>query len=195
MIRLRIAAMLAGIVLASALSAPLWADSVLSASSVSTVSAGSSFDVDVNITGAADLFDYQFDLAFDPAVVQATTISEGAFLSSGGATVFIPGTIDNTGGNITFNAGTLLTAISGVSGSGILVTFDFAAVASGVSNFTIPNNDDLILQDSLGNILNTSTTGTSITVQGSTPVPEPASAFLVLAGIWAVCLLAKRLSL
>lgn len=145
----------------------------------STVSVGSMFAVDVNISGVTDLYDYQFDLSFNPALLQATNVLEGTFLSAGGPTYFIPGTIDNTAGNITFNADTLLTAISGVSGDGTLVVFDFTAIAPGTSDLTIPNNEDLILQDSTGAILSSTTMGGSATV----PTPEPSSFVLLVTGL------------
>lgn len=48
--------------------------------------------VDVNIFGVADLYDFQFDLGFNPAVIRAMNVPEGAFLSNGGdLRVFFPG--------------------------------------------------------------------------------------------------------
>lgn len=125
-----------------------FADSVtLSVASPATVSQGSSFVVDVNISGVTDLYDFQLDLDFNSSVLSATGVTEGAFLPSGGSAFFVPGTIDNTGGAIAFNADTLLSAVPGVSGNGILIQFDFSALAPGTSALTIANE---ILQDSTG---------------------------------------------
>src|SRR5689334_23472304 len=89
------------------------ADSVtLDISSVASVPQGNNFTVDVNISGVTDLYDFQVDLFFDPTILQVTNITEGAFLPGSGATFFFPGFIDNSSGNITFNADTLETAIS-----------------------------------------------------------------------------------
>src|ERR1700738_2856491 len=118
MLRLRVGLLIAGALLVSVFSRSTFADSLSVVPSSSTVSAGANFVVGVNISGASDLYDFQLDLSFNPAVLQATNVAEGAFLSTGGFTFFLPGTIDNTAGTITFNADTLLTAISGVSGSG-----------------------------------------------------------------------------
>ena len=110
-----------GIVLTTVFLSPAFADTVLSVSPASsTVTNGSTFAVDVNISGVTDLYNFQFDLGFNPAVIQATNVLEGAFLSGGGSTFFLPGTIDNTAGSITFNADTLEGMIPGVSGGGIL---------------------------------------------------------------------------
>jgi hypothetical protein len=157
----------------------------VSVAAPATVNQGSSFTVDVDIANAADLYDFQLDLTFDPTVLQATSVVEGSFLGAGGATFFLPGTIDNAGGSITFNADTLLTAISGVSGSGALLEFDFTALAPGVSALSIQN---LILQDSTGAILDATTTDGSVTVKASSKVPEPSSLALCFAGLLSMLL-------
>jgi hypothetical protein len=133
----------------------------------------------VNISSVTNLFDYQFDLAFNPSVLSATGITEGPFLSTGGSTFFIPGTIDNVGGTITFNADTLLGMVPGVSGNGTLIAFDFTAITPGTSPLTIENE---ILQDSTGAILSNTVTSGSVTAQGTKPVPESSGLMLLLTG-------------
>jgi len=156
------------------------ADSVtLNVSSVASVPQGSNFTVDVDISGVTDLYDFQFDLSFDATILQVTNISEGAFLPGSGATFFLPGFIDNSSGNITFNADTLETAISGANGSGTLIEFSFAATSVGTSFL---NLDNIILQNSQGDLISSSTTNGSVTVTSVTvPTPEPGTfAFLVV---------------
>ena len=48
-----------------------------------TTSTGTVVTVDVDITNVSDLYGYQFDLTFDPNVLQAVSSTEGTFLSSG----------------------------------------------------------------------------------------------------------------
>jgi len=55
-----------------------------------TTSTGNIVTVDVNISNVSDLYGYQFDLAFNPSVLQAISSSEGPFLATGGSTFFIP---------------------------------------------------------------------------------------------------------
>jgi len=177
------------LILAALLLAPVTvlADTAtLSVVTAATVPQGSSFSVVVNISDVSDLYDFQFDLAFNPAVLQLTNIVEGGFLLTGGSTFFLPGTIDNTLGNATANADTLIGTISGVSGTGELAELDFTAVAPGISSLTLSN---VILQDSTGSLLDSTTAAGSVTVQGATTVPEPSTllflgvGFLILAGM------------
>ena len=90
-----------------------------------TETVGQSFTLSVVISEASDLYGYQFDLGFDPTVLKATSVTEGAFLGTGGPTIFLPGTIDNVGGSITANADILNGAVSGVNGSGDLLDVTF----------------------------------------------------------------------
>jgi len=152
----------------------------LSVASPGTVSQGSTFTVDVNISGVTDLYDYQLDLAFNPSVVSAMAVLEGSFLSSGGPTVFLPGTIDNAAGTITLNADTLVGAIPGVTGSGTLLEFEFSALAAGTSELVIANE---ILQDSTGAVLSDTVTNGLVMVPGTGTVPEPSSFVLIALGV------------
>src|SRR5215831_17805784 len=51
-----------------------------------TASVGDSFTLGVFINDVTDLFDYQFDLSFDPTILQVDGVSDGGFLTSGGGT-------------------------------------------------------------------------------------------------------------
>ena len=67
---------------------------------------GTPVSVSIAMSNVIDLFAWQFDLSFNPGVLQLTSIQEGPLLASGGSTVFIPGTIDNTAGTATFTIDT-----------------------------------------------------------------------------------------
>jgi general secretion pathway protein D len=144
-----------------------------------TVTVGQTFTLSVNISGAADLYAYQFDLGFNPTILQAISVTEGAFLGTGGPTIFLPGTIDNVGGSITANADILNGAVSGVNGSGDLLDVTFQALAAGSSGVQIFN---LIALDSFGLGLDETTAGSTVTVLAS-GVPEPGTGLLLVAGM------------
>jgi Cohesin domain len=154
----------------------------VSVDSPASVSQGDSFAVDVNIADAIDIYDFQLDLTFDPSILQASDVLEGTFLSGGGSTFFFPGFIDNSAGDITFNADTLVGAIPGVDGGGVLLQFDFDALAPGTSSLDIQS---LILQDSLGNLIDGTVANGSVTVaSGETvPSPEPGALTMLIAGL------------
>lgn len=140
------------------------------------INAGQSFSLAVNASNVTDLFAYQLDVAFDPTKIAATSITEGAFLPSGGTTFFIPGTIDNVNGTIDLNADTLIGAIPGVTGSGTLLTFQFTALRAGISPVSLAN---ILLLNSASSPITAASSNGSVTVQGLTPVPLPSSLVLM----------------
>jgi hypothetical protein len=143
-------------------------------------STGSVVTVDVAISNVSDLYGYQFDLAFNPTVLQAVSSTEGPFLATGGSTFFIPGTNDNLGGTVFATANTLLTAIAGVNGSGELAVFTFDAIGAGTSTFAIQN--ETLLNSSVNVISDLTKTG-FVTVSSSTvaaPEIDPASTMSAL---------------
>ena len=75
------------------------ADPVISAPFV-TEGVGDTFTIPISISDAVDLTFWQFDLAFNPTIVQANSVIEGTFMSAFGITLFSPGVIDNTAGLI-----------------------------------------------------------------------------------------------
>jgi hypothetical protein len=145
-----------------------------------TTSTGTVITVDVNVANVTDLYGYQFDLTFNPNILQAVSSSEGSFLSSGGSTFFINGNNDNVGGTVSATADTLLSAVNGVGGSGQLAVFTFNAVGNGTSTLAIQNET---LLDSAFNILSDMTTGGLVTVASATvqaPEIDPGSAVSAL---------------
>jgi hypothetical protein len=145
-----------------------------------TPAIGSPFALAVDIGGASDLYGFQFDIAFNPAVLQASDIVEGSFLLGGGSTFYIPGVIDNTLGLISFTANTLIGAVPGVAGNGTLATIDFTSTTAGTSPISLANG---LLVDSVGNLLDFTTTDGSVTVGSVAPVPEPATLMMFGTGM------------
>ena len=65
-------------------------------------------------------------------------------------TLFFPGSIDNVNGAITFTTDSLVAAVPGVSGSGVLATVQFEAPGAGSSPIPFVNAD--LLDSNFGDI-------------------------------------------
>ena len=111
-------------------------DYVLSESSIHS---GDTFTLDIRAANVIDLAGWQFDIAFDPARLEALGVTEGDFLKSdGGTTFFQSGRIDNAAGKIT---GLIAGRISegGVSGSGSVLQVRFKAKSEGETELALEN--------------------------------------------------------
>jgi general secretion pathway protein D len=148
--------------------------------SSTTIAVGTTFSVNVNITGAIDLYAFEFDIGFNQNALVANATSEGAFLSGEGATFFIPGTIDNAAGLISFTANSLLSAVPGANGDGTLAIVSFTALAP--SDTTLNLFNIVLLDSQLSGIANSSSIG-SVTVTGTGEVPEPSMITLIGVGL------------
>jgi hypothetical protein len=92
------------------------------------------FSLNMTITSVTDLYAWQTRIYFENTVLNAVSASEGAFLSSAGATIWVSPIINNS-----YNAthGTVLLACSleymmkGVNGAGTLATLTFQGVGGG----------------------------------------------------------------
>ncbi len=137
----RVTLVLLGVCL-SALAAPRLAPAlpIVTAGSA-TVNVGDTFTIPISITDAVELTAWQFDLSFNPTILQANSVAEGPFLSSAGtkSTLFIPGFIDNTAGSISGVSDAYTDTLPGPSGSGDLANIEFAALAVGISPLTLSN--------------------------------------------------------
>jgi hypothetical protein len=151
---------------------------------------GDTLSVNISVTGIIDLYAFQFDVLFNPTLLAAISVSEGPFLPSGGTTIFIPGTIDTAGGTISATADTLVAAVPGVTGSGVLAAFQFTALAAGTSALSFAN--ETLLDSGLNDITaNTTFLNGSVTITApSSSTPEPATlammlcAFAILVVVW-----------
>ena len=100
---------------------------------------GDTFTLDIRAENVFDLAGWQFDIAFDPTVLEALDVSEGDFLKAdGGTTFFQSGSIDNAEGKI---AGLIAGRISegGVSGSGSVLQVRFKTKSEGETELALQN--------------------------------------------------------
>ena len=97
------------------------------------------FTLDIRAENITDLAGWQFDIAFDPTILEAVNVSEGDFLKiDGGSTFFQGGSIDNAAGKIRgLNAARV--SSGGVSGTGTLLQVRFKAKAAGETELALQN--------------------------------------------------------
>ena len=93
--------------------------------------------LDIRAENVFDLAGWQFDIAFDPAILEAVDVSEGGFLKTdGGTTFFQSGSIDNAAGKITGLSAARLST-QGVNGTGTLLQVRFKAKAAGETELAL----------------------------------------------------------
>jgi len=130
--------------------------------------------VEINVSGAVDVYGYQFSVEYDPSVLAVADpfnpATEGTFFSSvypdPGETFFFPG-LDDGLGHITFIANTLVGPLAGVTGSGSLASIDFTRLSDD------PTTVVAFLDEANGD---------GFVVSEVTSVPEPATMLLVATG-------------
>ena len=100
---------------------------------------GDTFTLDILAESVFDLAGWQFDINFDPVVLEAVDVREGDFLKTGGgSTFFQKGRIDNKIGKITGLNAALLSD-SGVSGTGTILQVTFKAKSEGKTSLDLDN--------------------------------------------------------
>ncbi|GJJ04578.1 hypothetical protein RugamoR64_51160 [Duganella rhizosphaerae] len=176
--------------LAAAFAAPsaCAADPVLSiVATPSSGVVGSTIELDIRLSGVADLYGYNFSLVFNPAYLQATGAGEGGLLGSdGGATDFGVADVSGTPGLVTYVYGSKFGPVPGVSGSGSLAHLSFNVIGAGTS--TLSFTDTVFLNSSLGDITPQLGTQTLVT----TAVPEPQTYLMLGVGLIGLAALRRR---
>ncbi|MFZ0317927.1 MAG: cohesin domain-containing protein [Candidatus Sulfotelmatobacter sp.] len=101
-----------------------------------TAAKGSTFVVNLLISGAQNVYSVPVQLNYDPAKLQLVNISNGGFLSQDGQAVALVHREEDTTGTLQITA-TRPPGSGGVSGQGAVVTMTFQAKASGQTPLTI----------------------------------------------------------
>jgi hypothetical protein len=96
---------------------------------------GSTFDINITVANVTNLYAWQFNVTFNPSVLEFTGIEEGPFLKQAGTTYMLPTIIDNDAGFTFFGVSLWLYPAppGGANGSGTLATITFAATGNGTS--------------------------------------------------------------
>jgi hypothetical protein len=110
-----------------------------------TVEVCNPFTVNVNIADVSDLMGWQFNMTFDPTLIDFLSVVEGPFLNSVGPTVFA--SYNGTGWVVAWCA---LMVPPGASGSGTLAYVNFHCKGSGTCPLHFEPYPDTILLNSFG---------------------------------------------
>ena len=130
---------------------------------------GDTFTFDVRAENVIDLAGWQFDIVFDPAVLEAVDLSEGNFLKAdGGTTFFQSKRINNAAGKITGLKSARLTD-GGVSGTGTVLQVKFKAKSHGETRLAL---DNFKLGSSTGEIIPAGPHETYITIKERLPTGD-----------------------
>ena len=97
---------------------------------------GSTFAVNVMLTGAQNAYSVPLQISYDPKMLQVVNVSNGGFLSQDGQAVALVHRDDDTTGTLQITA-TRPPGAGGISGQGTIVTLTFVAKAPGQSTLTI----------------------------------------------------------
>jgi general secretion pathway protein D len=97
---------------------------------------GSTFAVNVVLTGAQNAHSVPLQISYDPKMLQVVNVSNGGFLSHDGQAVALVHRDDDSTGTLQITA-TRPPGASGISGDGTVVTLTLVAKAPGQSTLTI----------------------------------------------------------
>lgn len=144
-----------------------------------TVNQGQTFTVDIAVSPAVAIAGMQFDLIFDPNILEAQAVTEGNLLQQGGnSTYFQKGTIDNTTGKITRVAGAITTPGGEVAGADTFATVNLKAKDTGHTELIL---DKVIVGNKAGQAVPVSITQGTVTVEAATP-PDQGKVTVALEG-------------
>ena len=101
-----------------------------------TQNAGSTFAVNILLSGAQNVYSVPLQVSYDPKLLQVVNVSNGGLLSQDGQAVALVHRDDDTSGTLQITA-TRPPGATGVSGQGAVVTLTLMAKAAGQGSLTI----------------------------------------------------------
>ena len=152
------------------------------------VAVGTSFWLNVNvaINGSENIWAYQFDLQFDPAILQFLDARDGTFLPVADLALAGPTWAPYTPGDgaISGISNSLSGDAPGATGVGLLAQVQFLALAPSPGSFISPFNT-MLLDFDLNQLGGVTETGTEVTVDAppAGTVPEPGTCALLGLGL------------
>lgn len=101
-----------------------------------TQAPGSTFSVNVTMTGAQNVYSVPLQVSYDPKILQVVNVSNGGLLSQDSQAVALVHRDDDQAGTLQITA-TRPPGAGGISGQGSVVTLTFLAKGTGQSSITI----------------------------------------------------------
>jgi hypothetical protein len=133
------------------------------------VAPGASPAIDIRVDNVANLGSYEWQITYDPAALDVVSVVNGLFLESSERPVSCLGpTVE--AGSVKFGCVSGGLTPPGPSGSGLLSTVTFSALAEGTSALSF---DFASLSDPNGDDILTGAQGGEIVVSAATPTPTP----------------------
>ncbi|MFC5514065.1 cohesin domain-containing protein [Massilia jejuensis] len=167
----------------------------LSYAGPASVTAGEQFELGILVDDISDLYAYNLSVRYAPGAMRFVSQQEGGFLQGAGTTFFIEGAVDEAGGIVSFTGASLIGAVPGADGGGVLFTLTFAALAVADQTLVAFSLEDaLFLNASLEEIGMTMAPNFSVRIVNpdTGEVPEPAVPVLLLAGAVALAVGRRR---
>jgi hypothetical protein len=130
---------------------------------------GEEVEIDINIVEVADLYGFEFDLAYDPSILEYASWEKGTFIGDGDSTFWITPDASTSGEINNFAAGRTTPGVS-VSGSGTLATVRFNVIGAGTSPIRI---EELKLGDSNVDEIPSTAQDGEVVVSGGGPTSTP----------------------
>jgi len=167
-----VVSLIAGILIISSPASAAGADVLVKVVPASIdASVGDEFTIEIIVDpGGADVYGVQYDLVFDPSVLQVVNQSRGDFLSQDGAnTIEIVNKFNNTLGKLEYGE-TRMGAEGGVTAPGTLARITFRVVGDHGSNLKL---EDVIVSNPEAQPLDISVENGVCLVGGKTPGATP----------------------
>jgi hypothetical protein len=114
-----------------------------------STSVGATVTITIQIQNPQDLAGFEFDLGYDPAVLQVEKVVLGSLLGSGGRTAYPLGPVTDSAAGELGTGGYTVGELPGVDTDGVLAQVTLRAVESGESSLTL---DSPLLADPQGTL-------------------------------------------
>jgi hypothetical protein len=138
-----------------------------------SVNLGEEFVIEIEVADIVDLYGHQFDIHYNPGVLEYLSYSYGPFLSRNGQDPTFPLSPKISPGLIHNCVNTRMGDVDGISGTGILVSVNFRVIAGGQSSILL---DNMLLVDSSINTISCSVSPGIVYVIGQHPAVITTSA-------------------